>query len=45
MNWTLTCSRRLRIARDYWESFEAWGFRVCLDCDPDGVPRLVVSKK
>ena len=45
MNRTLTCSRRLRVARDYWEAFESWGFMVQLDCDSDGVPRLVVSKK
>lgn len=45
MNRTLTCSRRLRIARDYWETFETWNFDVKLGCDPDGVPRLIVTKR
>jgi len=45
MNRTLTDSRKLRIASDYWEAFESWGFKVRLGVDRDGVPRLMVNKE
>jgi len=44
MNRNWVDNRLFRIAEDYWEAFEAWGFMVSLDVGTDGIPFLRVTK-